>query len=128
MSGTSAAKIVQENMKNGQNCCQAVIIAASQAYRIPVSQEILSAASLFGGGMGSGCSCGALTGMIMASGVFRQHAAHPLGNKLPQKLHDDFKKQFGTTCCRVIKSRRGSLNNIGNRLVLNSAARRRNAH
>lgn len=118
MSDPTATKIVQEQMKAGRNCCQALITAASQICRVPVGQDIISAASLFGAGMGSGCSCGALTGMIMASGVFQQHAPHPLGNKLPQKLHDDFKKQFGATCCRVIKSRRGSLANIGNRACI----------
>lgn len=110
-------------MKAGRNCCQAVITAASQALQVPVGKDILSAASLFGAGMGSGCSCGALTGMIMVSGVFQQHTPHPLGTKLPQKLHDDFKKQFGATCCRVIKSRRSSLANIGNRACIELTSR-----
>lgn len=118
MRNTAASKIVQEQMKKGKNCCQAVIIAASEFYSIPVQPDIMAAASMFGGGMGSGCSCGALTGMIMASGVFEQYGSHPLGDKLPGELHDEFKNQFGATCCRVIKSRRGSLANIGNRACI----------
>jgi len=118
MSDTHAGRIVQEQMKSGSNCCQAVIIAASKVFDIPVQPDIMAAASMFGGGMGSGCSCGALTGMIMASGVFEQYAKHPMGIKLSQELHDQFKKQFGATCCRVIKSRRSSLANIGNRACI----------
>jgi len=118
MSNTTAGKIVQEQMKNGKNCCQAVIIAASQIYQIPIQPDTMAAASMFGAGMGSGCSCGALTGMIMASGVFEQYASHPLGNRLSQELHDEFKKEFGATCCRVIKARRSSLANIGNRACI----------
>ncbi|MGE5391030.1 MAG: C-GCAxxG-C-C family protein [Deltaproteobacteria bacterium] len=118
MSETPSGRIVKEQMKSGKNCCQAVIIAASQAFDISVQPDTMAAASMFGGGMGSGCSCGALTGMIMASGVFEQYTAHPLGGKLAQELHDQFKQQFGATCCRVIKSRRGSLANIGNRACI----------
>jgi len=118
MSNTHAGDIVKEQMKCGKNCCQAVIIAASQVFDIPVQPDAMAAASMFGGGMGSGCSCGALTGMIMASGLFEQYAQHPLGNRLSQELHDQFKQQFGATCCRVIKSRRNALANIGNRACI----------
>lgn len=122
MSKTDTGKIVQEQMKSGQNCCQAVIIAASQIYQIPVKPDTMAAAAMFGGGMGSGCSCGALTGMLMASGIFEQYASHPLGNKLPQELHNEFKKQFGATCCRIIKSRRNALANVGNRACIELTA------
>ncbi|MEN6350171.1 MAG: C-GCAxxG-C-C family protein [Syntrophomonas sp.] len=123
MHDTSAAKIVQEQMKNGRNCCQAVIIAACQAYQVPVGPDVLSAADMFGSGMGSGCSCGALSGMMMAAGIFQQYASHPSGAKLSRKLHDEFKEQFGATCCRVIKSRRKGLANVGNRACIELSSR-----
>lgn len=113
-----AAQIAREQMKNGQNCCQSVILATGQVFNIPVSKEMIASASLFSSGMESGCSCGALVGMVMFSGVLQKHADHPLGHKLAQKLHDDFKAQFGSTCCRVIRKRRSALQNIGNRACI----------
>lgn len=56
--------------------------------------------------MNSGCTCGALIGMIMASGIMHKKSGHPLGRKLPRHLHDRFKEEFGSTCCRVIQSKR----------------------
>jgi C_GCAxxG_C_C family probable redox protein len=118
MSATKAAQIVQERMKSGCNCCQALIIATGQVLNISVSEETLAAASMFGQGMGSGCSCGALVGMIMMSGILQTHSKHPLGPKLNQKLHNDFKEQFGSTCCRAIRKRHNVLQNIGNRFCI----------
>ncbi|MGI6648829.1 MAG: C-GCAxxG-C-C family protein [Bacillota bacterium] len=118
MLASKAARIAQEQMKCGHNCCQSVIIAASQVLAVPVGEDILAAASLFGGGMGSGCTCGALAGMIMVSGVLERHSSHPLGPKLSGLLHDIFKQQFGATCCRVIKKKRHVLQNIGNRACI----------
>ena len=118
MLAASAAQIAREQMKNGQNCCQAVIIASGQVFNIPVSEEMIDSASLFGSGMGSGCSCGALVGMVMISGVLQKYAEHPLGAKLSSKLHDDFKARFGSTCCRAIRKRRNAVQNIGNRACI----------
>lgn len=110
-----AARIARENMKNGYNCCQSVILASGQVFQFPVSEEMLASASLFAVGMDSGCTCGALVGMMMSSGIMQNRVEHPLGEKLPGKLHDDFKAQFGSTCCRVICKKRSFIQNIGNR-------------
>lgn len=110
-----AAQLARQHMKNGHNCCQSVILAAGQVLAIPVSEELIDSAALFAKGMGSGCTCGALIGMTMMSGVLQKHAAHPPDSNLSRKLHDDFKDQFGSTCCRVICKRRSALQNIGNR-------------
>lgn len=103
MSKSKATQIVQEEMKSGNNCCQAVLVAASKIWDISLDPDILAAAGLFGGGIGSGCTCGALTGMVMAAGIMNRYHPHPAGSKLPQQLHDQFKMAFGATCCRVIR-------------------------
>lgn len=120
MSASKEFKTVQEAMQNGKNCCQAVLMASGEAFNLPMGEDIQAAASLFGYGIGSGCTCGALVGMVMVSGIFQQYQAHPLGKKLSVKLHDDFKKQFGSTCCRVIKKQRHNL--IGSRACIELTA------
>jgi len=119
MSKSKASQIAQAEMKSGNNCCQAVLIAASQVWEIPVGDDMLAAAALFGGGMGSGCTCGALTGMVMAAGIMHKYHPHPTGAKLPQQLHDQFKQEFGSTCCRVIKHKRSAIQKIGNKACMN---------
>lgn len=101
-----ASQVAGEEMKKGRNCCQAVLLAAKEVWGIPVDENILAAAALMGGGMGAGCVCGALSGIIMASGIRQHYQAHPAGNNLPVILHDAFKNEFGVTCCRAIKNKR----------------------
>lgn len=101
-----ASQIAGEEMKKGRNCCQAVLLAAKEVWDIPVDENILAATAFMGGGMGAGCVCGALSGIIMASSIRQHYQAHPTGNNLPAILHDAFKKEFGVTCCRAIKKKR----------------------
>jgi C_GCAxxG_C_C family probable redox protein len=115
MSKSQASQIAQEAMKSGNNCCQSVLLAANKVWDIPVGEDILAAASLFAQGMSSGCTCGALTGMVMAAGIMHKSYPHPAGSKLPQQLHDQFKQEFGSTCCRVIRKNRSPIEKIGNK-------------
>ena len=103
------------NMKQGNNCCQAVVIAACQEWGLPIPEEVLAAGAFFGGGMQAGCTCGALTGMIMASGLRSSHQGFPPGQQPAKQLHDIFKQEFGSACCRVIKKKHGIIDNIGMR-------------
>lgn len=119
MLADQAARIAGAQMKKGYNCCQSVIIAAGQTLDIPIAEEVIDAAALFSVGMDRGCTCGALVGMMMSSGLLQKQAEHPMGAKLSGKLHDDFKTEFGSTCCRVIRKKRGALQNIGNRACIN---------
>jgi len=115
MQDQQASQIAREAMKSGNNCCQSVLLAAGKVWNIPIGDDILAAANMFGGGMGSGCTCGALAGMVMAAGIRQQYDEHPRGSKLVQDLHDQFKQEFGATCCRAIKKKRSVLDRIGNR-------------
>jgi len=115
MQDQQASKIAMEVMKSGKNCCQSVLLAAGKVWNIPIGDDILAAANQFGEGMGSGCTCGALAGMVMAVGIRQQYDEHPRGSKLVKELHDQFKHEFGATCCRAIKKKRSVLDRIGNR-------------
>jgi len=118
-----ASQIAREEMKSGHNCCQAVLLAASQVWAIPLGEETLAAASQFSGGMGSGCACGALVGMMMAAGIMNNYHPHPAGKQLPQQLHDQFKQVHGSTCCRVIRKKHSVIEKIGNKACMDLTSR-----
>jgi C_GCAxxG_C_C family probable redox protein len=113
-----ASQIAREEMKSGYNCCQAVLLAASQVWEIPLEEDTLAAASQFAGGMGSGCACGALVGMMMAAGIMNKYHPHPAGQQLPQQLHDQFKREHGSTCCRIIRKKHSLIENIANKACI----------
>ena len=62
----------------------------------------------FCGGMGeAGCTCGALSGAIMALGLLLgPHAKNSMSKKnfrlVTRKMHDRFHERFSSTCCRVL--------------------------
>ena len=102
-------------MKDGKNCCQAVLIAAGNAWKIELPAAFVDAAYYMGGGMQSGCACGALSGMVMAAGLREQTNPAPKGHKPGQELHDLFTKEFGASCCRVIRKKMGLAEKMGDK-------------
>lgn len=102
-------------MKANQNCCEAMIITAQEIWGLDLPPEILQAGFFFEEGMDSGCSCGALVGLIMVSSILHARYPHPLGRKLASHLHDRFKEEFGSTCCRVLCRKRPLVEKIGKR-------------
>jgi len=118
MQSGQANKIARQEMKDGNNCCQSVIIAACQIWDIDIPEGLVDAAALFGAGMHSGCSCGALTGMIIASGLKARKRPDVKGEQIAGQVHDRFKTAFGATCCRAIKKKRNPLERIGNRACI----------
>ncbi len=123
MSKSQASRTAREAMKSGNNCCQSVLLAAKKVWDLPIGEDMLAAASLFAEGMSSGCTCGALTGMVMAAGIMDKSHPHPAGSKLPQQLHNQFKQEFGSTCCRVIRKKRTPIEKIGNKGCIDLTSR-----
>ena len=74
----------------GYNCTQSVLQASTGRS----DPELLAMAEAFGGGIGtSGCLCGAVTGGVMALGLWGQGARSG-------ELVAAFREEFRTTCCR----------------------------
>lgn len=103
-----AKSTAEDYYRNGDYLCsEAVFTVVNDYLGNPMPKEAVCLASGFPVGVGmAGCTCGALTGGVMALGL-------KYGRKVPgvetpgmfeaaKKLHDDFKEQFGSTCCRVI--------------------------
>lgn len=109
-----ASEIAGEAMQRGSNCCEAILIAANTIWDLDLSQDTFAAASLFKEGMGSGCACGALVGMVMASGIYRARLGLSKDEKFAARLHKRFKQEFKSSCCLVLLKNQTLLERLGN--------------
>ena len=77
-------------------------------FQIDVSEDVIKMASGFPVGMGGmGCTCGALTGGVMAIGLVygRSQGKDPKVNKameLSAKLYQIFCERHKVSCCKVL--------------------------
>ncbi len=90
-------------------CSEAVVCVLNQGLAGGLAPETaIRLASGFAEGIGeAGCACGALSGAVMALGLFvGQQGSSTRGRKKIQaaakQLHDLFKSKFGSACCRVL--------------------------
>ncbi|MCR1934999.1 C-GCAxxG-C-C family protein [Clostridium tepidum] len=102
-------KVAEDYYRNGDfYCSEAVVKTIRDEFKIEVSDDAIAMASGFPVGIGgSGCTCGAIAGGIMALGLVfgRKKAKDPAVSKsmeLSKKLHDDFKKEHKSLCCRFL--------------------------
>jgi len=88
-------------------CSESVVHTINQLMGSPLPHQITKLASGFPIGLGkSGCLCGAVSGGVIALGIAygRNHGEPMNENMFPlsTQLHDYIKKQYGSTCCRVL--------------------------
>jgi len=83
------------------HCAEAVLMAVKNNFRPDVPDTVVQVASGFGGGSGTGCLCGAVSGGTMALGLVLPDDKRRV-KKLTQDLHHWFKDQYGATCCKVV--------------------------
>ena len=98
----------EELYRSGQFLCsEALFTVVNDHLGQPVSPETVRLASGFPVGMGmAGCSCGALTGGIMALGLRYGRRGPGQNNQVAlakaKELHDWFQREFASTCCNVL--------------------------
>src|SRR5512139_34857 len=98
----------EEFYRSGQFLCsEAVFLVANEYLGHPAPDEMVRLASGFPVGMGlAGCSCGALTGGVMALGLkygrSEPGAAAPGMFEAAKELHDRFKARRRMVCCRAL--------------------------
>lgn len=89
-------------------CSESIVKTIKDEFELPISDDIVKMASGFPVGMGgSGCTCGAVVGGIMAIGLFfgRDQPKDAIVNKtmtLSKELHDNFRDRHKYLCCRVL--------------------------
>ena len=90
-------------------CSEAVLHTLNQGLGggLPPEAAIRIASPFSEGIGGAGCACGAFSGALMAVGLFlgRQGVSRGRLKKIQDKgreLHDRFRSEFGSACCRVL--------------------------
>lgn len=102
-------KIAEDYYRNGDfYCSEAVVKTIIDEFQIDVSEDVIKMSSGFPVGMGGmGCTCGALTGGVMAIGLVygRSQGKDPKVNKameLSAKLYQIFCERHKVSCCKVL--------------------------
>lgn len=93
--------------ENNLNCAEAVFCAALEAWGVEMPKETVKAMAGFGGGMGSGNVCGAVTGGVAAlSCAFVEGVGGHTSSKLMDKVRRflaEVKTDFGSELCSELK-------------------------
>lgn len=100
----------EELFRGGFFCSEAVVSAIRSNFELDIPEEIIAMASGFPVGIGrSKCLCGAVSGGVMALGIFfgRTVPGDPKVEKnleTAKELHDYFKTINGKNalCCRIL--------------------------
>lgn len=103
-------KDAEELFRGGFFCSEAVVSAIRSNFELDIPEEVIAMASGFSVGIGrSKCLCGAVSGGVMALGIFfgRTVQKDPKVEKnleVAKELHDYFKEANGKNalCCRIL--------------------------
>ena len=93
-----------EYFMQGYSCSESIVKDAID--KGLVTSELLSCATSFSGGMGSGCLCGVIAGSQMVIGYLygrdNNKGNEVLARQKAKQFIDEFKKNHKATCCRVL--------------------------
>lgn len=94
----------EELYRSGRyHCAEAVLAVVRNHFRPDLPEEVVQMASGFGGGSGSGCMCGAVSGATVGLGLVLREDKKLITN-LTRELHAWFKGKYGVTCCKTIRA------------------------
>jgi len=92
----------EELYRSGKyHCAEAVMECIRRKFAADIPEAVIATVSGFGGGSGSGCICGAVSGGTVALGLVlndKKQTTH-----LTRELHAWFKGKYGVTCCTIIR-------------------------
>jgi len=101
--------IAEEYVRSGQLYCpEAIVKAINDGFRAGFPDTVIRLASGFSFGVGgAGCSCAAVSGGVMAIGMFfgRESPNDPRVDRclgLCRELHTIFSGRHGFLCCRTL--------------------------
>lgn len=93
-------------------CSESIMVVLNRAFAGGLSDlaAVQMGAGFCHGLGGAGCSCGALAGGVTMLSLFLgPHVPNGLEKKafrlMVKGVHDDFRQQFGSTCCRVLSKK-----------------------
>jgi C_GCAxxG_C_C family probable redox protein len=83
------------------HCAEAVMECIRKHFSPATPESVVATVAGFGGGSGSGCICGAVSGGTVALGLVLNDKKQT--TQLTKELHAWFKEKYGVTCCSVIR-------------------------
>lgn len=93
-----------EYFLNGNSCSESIILAAKDEGLC--DEGLLSVASPFSGGLGSGCLCGAISGAMIVIGYLygkkNKFNNPPIARDIAKTFMNKFKEAHKVTCCRIL--------------------------
>jgi C_GCAxxG_C_C family probable redox protein len=93
----------EELYRSGKyHCAEAVLAVVRKHFRPDLPEEVVQMASGFGGGSGSGCICGAVSGGTVGLGLVLKEKKDVM--HLTRQLHTWFRESYGVTCCKTIRA------------------------
>lgn len=102
-------EIAENYYRNGDfYCSEAIVKTIKDAFELDFSDEAIKLASGFPVGIGgSGCTCGAVSGGVMALGMVfgRSEGKDPRVQKTMQlsaELHERFREKRKFVCCKIL--------------------------
>ncbi|MFP3984277.1 MAG: C-GCAxxG-C-C family protein [Desulfurivibrionaceae bacterium] len=94
---------------HGLCCSEAVMVTLNQGFQgdLPTNKALQMGAGFCHGMGGAGCTCGALAASVNVLGLFLSpHNENGFTKeeykKIVQEMHDRFRQEFNSTCCRVL--------------------------
>lgn len=98
----------EQYFDQGLNCAQAVALSNLELLG-GRTEGIRRMAAGFGHGMNAGCTCGALSGGVLAMGcLLSDEQAKGFDKQVVDataELHRRFVQEFGSTCCRTLRKK-----------------------
>lgn len=94
--------------KEDLNCAEKILYGANQVYNLGLDDQALKMSAGFGGGMGIGNVCGALTASVMVLGLlFVKNNAHESSRikTLTQELFITYRKEMQDINCGPLKAK-----------------------
>ncbi|WP_244833777.1 C-GCAxxG-C-C family (seleno)protein [Clostridium sp. BJN0001] len=88
------------------NCAECILYAVNKEYSLDISKETLKTMAGFGGGMGVGEICGAISGAIASISIlFTEVSGHksPKVRAMSKKFIERFKSSLGYIRCADLK-------------------------
>ena len=102
-------ELAKDYYKSGLSCSESVIKAAydSGIYKTDNIDEVHRIASMFSGGMSSGCLCGAVAASQIVSGsLFGRDISENTSQhrEIASEFIQNFKEKRKATCCKVLSA------------------------
>ena len=87
-------------LEEGYSCSESFARAAVELGL--ADEKIISIATSFSGGMGSGCLCGAVAGAQMIIGLLHGKTKDNTARALAKEFYQKFVEKHKVTCCKIL--------------------------